>query len=101
MVRVEIYSVSLPYVCHCCADFSSDEQGAVLIHLAERSHHDAHTEFIAVNGDLAQYEIDALKAFDLYEPPKELSRTAKFLARITTTPIGPPKEHRVAPWPRH
>jgi hypothetical protein len=92
MVRVGVYSAPLPFDCHCCPDFSSGVQDLVLQHLAERSHHDAHIEFIAANEALAQHEIDALNAFNLYKPPTEPSRAAKLLARITTTAAAAPKD---------
>ena len=96
MVRVGVYSAPLPFDCHCCADFTSGDHDLVLQHLAERSHHDAHIEFIAANEALGQHEIDALNAFNLYKPPTEPSRAAKLLARITTTAAAAAKDNAPA-----
>jgi hypothetical protein len=92
-MSVGIYSTPLPFECHCCVGFSSADQGEVLHHLAERAHHDLHIEFLAENGDLAQHEVDALNAFDLYKP-KQPSRAVQFLAKIRKAAEATTKEPR-------
>ena len=57
-----------------------------------------HIEFLAENGDLAQHEVDALNAFDLYKP-KQPSRAVQFLAKIRKAAEATTKEPREGPPP--
>ena len=82
-ITVGRFSVALdPFECHCCPDFRSPDQEEVLAHLAGLTHHSAHQAFLEEFGPFRPEEAEALNAFDLYVPPKPVSRAAAFLAKL-------------------